>query len=166
VLGGLDGNSGFAAYAARWQTSSAHFPVLSSAYVGLLGLAEAPAGVAARITIALVLGALACALGLKPIAGADDLVGRASLLVAALVLLSPAQFPGYAVWFAPFLAFRPWTGFLILTATAPLYYMSFYLSAAGEPELFRRIVVWLIWAPVWAALVIDFVQHRTRTTTA
>jgi hypothetical protein len=162
VLGGLDGNSGFAAYAARWQTSSAHFPALSSAYAGLLGLADAPAGVAARITIALVLGGLACALGLKPIAGADDLVGRASLLVAALVLLSPAQFPWYAVWFAPFLAFRPWAGFLVLTATAPLYYMSFYLTAAGEPEIVKRTVVWLIWVPVWAALAIEAIRYRTR----
>jgi hypothetical protein len=108
------------------------------------------------------LGGLACALGRKPIAGADDLVGRASLLVAALVLLSPAQFPWYAVWFAPFLAFRPWAGFLMLTATAPLYYMSFYLTAAGEPEIFKRTVVWLIWVPVWAALALEAIRHRTQ----
>ncbi len=87
-------------------------------------------------------------------------MGRASLLVAALVLLSPAQFPWYAVWFAPFLAFRPWAGFLILTATAPFYYMSFHLTAAGEPELFRRYVVWLIWVPVWTALAVEVIQHR------
>jgi hypothetical protein len=66
------------------------------------------------------------------------------------------------VWFAPFLAFRPWTGFLVLTATAPLYYMSFYLTASGEPELFRHYVVWLIWVPVWAALAIEAIQHRAR----
>jgi len=78
----------------------------------------------------------------------------------------PAQFPWYAAWFAPFLAFRPWAGFLILTATAPLYYMSFYLSAAGEPELFRRYIVWLIWVPVWAALAIELARHRTRLSTA
>jgi hypothetical protein len=114
------------------------------------------------MTIALTLGGLACALGVKRIAGADNLIGRASLVVAALVLLSPAQFPWYAVWFAPFLAFRPWAGFLVLTATAPLYYMSFYLTAAGEPEIFQRYVVWLIWVPVWAALAIEAIRYRTR----
>jgi alpha-1,6-mannosyltransferase len=165
LLGGLDGNSGFAAYAARWQTSSAHFPALQSLYATLLvwlGLADASAGLMARMTIALTLGGLSCALGWKRMAGADDLIGRASLVVAALVLLSPAQFPWYAVWFAPFLAFRPWAGFLVLTATAPLYYMSFYLTAAGEPELFQRTVVWLIWLPVWAALAIEAIRYRTR----
>lgn len=165
---GLDANSGLSAYAADWHTGSALFPALESAAALLLeplGLA-ASAGTATRALIASALAGLALTLAVRPIAGTDDLLGRASLLVGALVLLSPAQFPWYAAWFAPFLAFRPWTGFLILTATAPLYYMSFYLSASGEPELFRRIVVWLIWVPVWAALVIDFVQHRTRTTTA
>jgi len=165
LLGGLDGDSGFAAYAARWQTSSAHFPALQSLYVLLLGwldVHDAPVGFLARMTIALTLGGLACALGVKRIAGADNLIGRASLVVAALVLLSPAQFPWYAVWFAPFLAFRPWAGFLVLTATAPLYYMSFYLTAAGEPEIFQRYVVWLIWVPVWAALAIEAIRYRTR----
>jgi hypothetical protein len=125
-----------------------------------LGLDAGSAGLAARLVVALLLGALAGGLCLKPITGTDDLIGRASLLVGALVLLSPAQFPWYAVWFAPFLAFRPWVGFLVLTATAPLYYMSFYLTAAGEPELFRRYVVWLIWVPVWTALAIEAFRHR------
>ena len=119
-----------------------------------------------RATIALALGGLALWLSFKPLGSADDLMGRASLLVAALVLLSPAQFPWYAVWFAPFLAFRPWAGFLVLTATAPLYYTSFYFAALGEPEAFKRYVVWMIWVPVWAALVFEAVRKRTRAQSA
>ncbi len=135
VLGGLAGNSGFTSYLTSWHTSSALFPLLESAsttLLGLLGASGAPAGLVARVAIAATLGGFACTVSLKPIAGADDLLGRASLVVAALVLLSPAQFPWYAVWLAPFLAFRPWSGFLVLSATAPLYYMSFYLTAAGD----------------------------------
>ncbi len=165
VQSGLGVNSGFAAYAARWQTSSALFPALQGAVALMLEalrLGDASAGLIARLAIALALGCLAGVLTVKPVADADDLIGRASLLVGALVLLSPAQFPWYAAWFAPFLAFRPWTGFLILTATAPFYYMSFYLTAAGEPELFRRYVVWLIWVPVWAALALEALHTRTR----
>jgi hypothetical protein len=51
---------------------------------------------------------------------------------------------------------------MILTATAPLYYMSFHLTASGEPELFRRYVVWLIWVPVWAALALEVLRTKDR----
>jgi hypothetical protein len=163
LAGGIDHGSGFAAYVAGWQTNSALFPALTGAcatVIGWLNLADVPAGLLARLAIAVALCVLAGALSLRPIANADDLIGRASLVVAALVLLSPAQFPWYAVWFAPFLAFRPWAGFIILTATAPLYYMSFYLTAAGEPALFKNAVVWMIWVPVWAALAIEAILRR------
>lgn len=163
LLGGLDADSGFAAYLAKWTTSSALFPVLERVMATLLNavnLADAPSGWVTRIPIALVLGGLALALSIKPLRDANDLMGRASILVAALVLLSPAQFPWYAVWFAPFLAFRPWFGFLLLTVTVPLYYMYFYFAAVGEPQVFKQYVVWIIWVPVWAALILEAVRKR------
>jgi hypothetical protein len=97
---------------------------------------------------------------LKPVENADDLLGRASLVIAALVLLSPAQFPWYAVWFAPFLAFRPWTGFLLLAATLPLYYLDFYFITQDRAEIFPNVVVWIIWIPVWAALAVEAVREN------
>jgi len=163
LLGGLDANSGFAAYLANWKTNSALFPALEGLTATLLNafnLTDVSAGGAARALIALALTGLAFALSVKPLKNTDDLMGRASLLVAALVLLSPAQFPWYVAWFAPFLAFRPWFGLLLLTATVPLYYMYFYFAAAGEPQVFRQYVVWIIWAPVWAALIFEAVRHR------
>jgi alpha-1,6-mannosyltransferase len=163
LLGGFDADSGFAAYLAKWKTNSALFPVLEGVTASLLNavnLADVPAGRVARALIALVLGGMALALSIKPLRDANDLMGRASILVAALVLLSPAQFPWYAVWFAPFLAFRPWFGFLLLTVTVPLYYMYFYFAAAGEPQMFKQYVVWIIWVPVWAALIFEAVRKR------
>jgi hypothetical protein len=163
LLGGLDASSGIAAYLAKWKTNSALFPVLEHVMATLLNavnLADVPAGWVTRVPIALVLGSLALALSIKPLRDADDLMGRASILVAALVLLSPAQFPWYAVWFAPFLAFRPWFGFLLLTVTVPLYYMYFYFAAVGEPQVFKQYVVWIIWVPVWTALVLEAVRKR------
>ena len=152
-LGGLDQASGFVVYLSEWQTNSALFPLL----VSTIGLALPPeaAGIAARCLIALLLAVLAMAVSLKPVESPDDLIGRASLVVAALILLSPAQFPWYAVWFAPFLPFRPWFGFLLLTATAPLYYLSFYFLSQNEIEIFDDLVVWIIWVPVWAALALE-----------
>lgn len=163
LLGGIDRSSGFVAYLSDWQTNSALFPTLESAIWAVLGWMKLPpeaAGSVARGMIALVLVALSLVLSLKPIKDADDLIGRASLVVAALVLLSPAQFPWYVVWFAPFLPFRPWFGFLLLTATVPLYYTSFYFLAQQRPEIFDGVIVWIIWIPVWAALALEAVQRR------
>jgi hypothetical protein len=163
LLHGFDASSGFAAYLGSWQTSSAHFPALESgvsAALELAGLVHIEPGAIARISIATLLGGLALAISLKPLEGRVDLVNRASIVVAALVLLSPAQYPWYYVWFAPFLAFRPWYGFLILAATVPLYYSFFHFSARGQPEVFEDTVVWIIWAPVWAALVFEAAHKR------
>jgi len=162
-VGGGDASSGFVAYATQWQTNSALFLALERAagvLLGAPGLPPASPGLVARLAIAIALGALAVMTSRRPIGGADDLVGRASLLVGALVLLSPTQFPWYAVWFAPFLAFRPWIGFLVLTVTAPLYYLFFYLAAHGETALVKELVVWIIWVPVWAALALEAAWTR------
>ena len=165
LIGGFDAESGLAAYLAKWKTNSALFPALESITATLLSglnLADVPAGKVARVLIAVTLTGLAFIVSFRPLSNADDLIGRASLLIAALVLLSPAQFPWYVVWFAPFLAFRPWFGFLLLTATAPLYYMYFYFAAAGEPQVFKQYIVWIIWVPVWATLIFEAVHHRRR----
>ena len=165
-LGGIDASSGFVAYASRWDTNSALFPVLERTTALVLPLFTVPAetaGTVVRCAIAASLGALAIAISVKPIGSADELLGRASIVVAALVLLSPAQFPWYVVWFAPFLPFRPWFGFLLLTATAPLYYLGFYFFAQQQPDIAGDVIVWLVWVPVWAALIYD-IARRTRAT--
>ncbi len=163
-LGGVDSSSGFVAYASSWQTNSALFPTLervASSTLAQTGLPTDLAGPVARGLLAVILAGLALAITVKPIEDPDDLIGRASLLVAALVVLSPAQFPWYVVWIAPFLPFRPWFGFLLLTASAPLYYLRFYFLAAHKPDVFDEIVVWIVWVPVWAALVFE-AMHRRR----
>jgi hypothetical protein len=159
-LGGLDQHSGFVAYLSSWQTNSALFPTLERAAATILP--PETAGLVVRGMIGICLMVLVVPVSLKPIETADDLMGRASLLVGALVLLSPAQFPWYAVWFAPFLAFRPWSGFLLLTVTIPLYYTSFYFLSRGLPEFVEDVVVWVIWIPVWAALAFEAARKLRR----
>lgn len=159
-LGGLDQHSGFVAYLSAWQTDSALFPALERA-IGTVLPPEA-AGLVARAVVAICLAILAIQVSVKPIETSDDLMGRASLVVGALVLLSPAQFPWYAVWFAPFLAFRPWSGFLLLTATIPLYYAGFYFLSRGLPDILEDVVVWIIWIPVWATLAFEAARRISR----
>lgn len=161
-LGGFGEHSGFVAYLSAWQTNSALFPTLEGALATFLS-SEA-AGLVARGLIAICLLFIAANVSLKPVATADDLMGRASLVAAALVLLSPAQFPWYAVWFAPFLAFRPWQGFLLLTATIPLYYAGFYFLGRDQLEIAGGVIVWIIWVPVWAALAVEALRARLHPT--
>jgi alpha-1,6-mannosyltransferase len=163
LLGGLDEHSGFVAYVSSWQTNSAHFPALERAIASALdfvGLPETHAGLLGRAVVAILLVCVVLAVNLKPLESSADLVNRACIIVAALVLLSPAQYPWYYVWFAPFLAFQPWLGFLVLTATIPLYYAFFHLSARQQAEMFEHVVVWIIWIPVWGTVVLDAVRRR------
>jgi hypothetical protein len=162
-FGGFDRQSGFATYLSSWQTGSALFPALERAVAMAFSwsaLSAETVGLLTRGLVALCLAVIGLLVSLKPVENADDLLGRASLVIAALVLLSPAQFPWYAVWFAPFLAFRPWTGFLLLAATLPLYYLDFYFITQDRAEIFPNVVVWIIWIPVWAALAVEAVREN------
>ncbi|MFA5950090.1 MAG: glycosyltransferase 87 family protein [Hyphomicrobium sp.] len=158
AINGVNETTGLAAYVDRWQTNSALFPTV----VGLLtplhdwiGFSSVDAGGMARALIAVVLAALGIGVARRQLEGADDLIRRASIIVAALVLLSPAQLPWYTVWMAPFLVFRPYGAFLVLTALIPLYYTRFYLVAHELAGAFEAYVVWVIWAPAWGTILWD-----------
>lgn len=153
-FGGLDQNSGFVAYAQHWKTNSALFPQVERAAAGLLAAAQSQqfAWALARAMVGIVLGAVALWQAWRPLEGTDDLMRRACFVTAALVLLSPAQFPWYMIWMLPFAVFRPCPGLLAVTATVPLYYVSFHYLARGELHVFTGGIVWLMWVPVWALL--------------
>jgi len=155
AMTGLNENVGLVAYVEHWKTNSALFPLLEQAMDTALQWADltniAP-GVAAKVIIGAILVSLAVALAWQPVPDLHGLIGRSCLIVAALLLLSPAQYPWYTTWLAPFLVFRPYRAFLLLTATIPLYYASFHFAAREIPEVFSTYVVWAIWAPVWAML--------------
>jgi hypothetical protein len=78
------------------------------------------------------------------------------VLVAALFLLSPTQFPWYFTWIAPPLVLAPSRALLLLTFTLPLYYLKFYLDARGQVQLFHHGIVWLEYIPVWLLLLWDW----------
>jgi alpha-1,6-mannosyltransferase len=161
LQGGLDDKSGFVAYAANWRTNSAHFPTLErilGAVGAIFGAPASWAGSGARMLLAL--GGVGIALwqARTPATDPADLVRRVALIAAALVLLSPAQYPWYAIWFLPFLPFLPLRCFMVLTVTLPVYYVFFHFNARGAPDIFRTWVVWIIWIPAWMALAMDGIQ--------
>lgn len=150
--------SGLTAYVEQWKTNSALFPALEPVVgraleqVGAHGLNIA---VATKGLLGLVLMGVVLLQSMRPLSGLEDLVARASHVIVALVLLSPAQYPWYAVWLAPLLPFRPYRAFLVLTATMPLYYLFFHLAARDSHDIFTGYVVWMIWLPVWIVLAWD-----------
>lgn len=161
LINGFNESTGLAAYVDRWQTNSAVFPTIVSVFSSLqdwIGLRSVDAGGLARALIAVILTAIAIALARPQLGGSDDLIERASLIVAALVLLSPAQLPWYTVWMAPFLVFHTHRAFLLLTALIPLYYLRFYFAAHESGEIFNSYAVWFIWGPVWAVALSDLLH--------
>lgn len=161
--------SGLVAYAENWKTNSALYPAAESAVGTILGafpIGPFEAGQLTRGLIALLLALVALAVARNTGRTLGDLVARAATIVAVLVLLSPAQYPWYALWFAPFVIFYPSPAFRIAMTTLPLYYTSFYFAAHDRHEIFTTYVVWLIWVPVWIAAAWECRQRYASVRTA
>ncbi len=158
VLGGLDESSGFVAYATQWKTNSA----LSAALGHLnhfilqpLGMSSETANRLLRLSLVLVLVGIIIWQTRPMLKGADDLITRASVILIALLLLSPAQFPWYLVWVMPLMTLRPVAAMLLASALLPIYYSSFYFYAEGNYFVFKDQIVWAIWLPIWLLLIYD-----------
>lgn len=168
LMGGLDATSGFVAFATRWTTNSALFPVLEHLTAMLLGMASretVPPGQIARGLVALVVLGVAFQAAVAPLAGARDLIGRAYLVVTVVLLASPAQFPWYLLWVLPLAVLHGRIGWQIGAALMPLYYTAFHFRARGDFSTHEAIVVWLIWVPIWLALAAETWGWRCRRAT-
>ncbi len=162
LLGGLDTQSGFVAYARYWQNNSAVFQsvqhVATWALAGLELPADAP-GLLVRAGFAAIVAGLAMSLAWKQRAMTPgDTVTRAGWTVVALFLLSPAQFPWYAAWVLVFAPVLPLFSLLALTIFLPLYYISFHLAANGRYDTWIDVLLWVQWLPVLVLLVLDLVR--------
>ena len=170
IAGGVDETSGFVAFATKWRSNSALFPMLESGAKTLLAgldLAATTPGVIMRAILAGCVGLIALWISKRDTADAQDLMTRAGIVTAALYLLSPAQFPWYAIWMLPFVCFQPRLSLLAVTTLVPIYYASFYFIARDTHDVFRTWVVWVIWVPIWVLLAAEaFGWHRSRANPA
>ena len=155
--------SGLVAYAQTWSTNSALVPILQSSAAALLaalGLSSDLAPIAARGILATTIATITVLAVSAAIASPQDMLVRAGLVVAAVVLLAPAQYPWYALWLVPLLCFAPRAPLLLMTATLPLYYATFHFAARETLESAQPILIAMIWGPVWAALTYAFLRER------
>lgn len=159
LAAGLDPQSGFTAYAGLWEMNDALYMLL---HWGTDFLAPGRGHLLARGLVMALLAAWTAWLVHRPATGPADLCGRALLVVAALFLLSPTQFPWYYLWMLPLLALRPRGSLLLLTALLPIYYLRFGFQAAGQVAVFDYGIVWIEFVPVWCLLAWEFWTARRR----
>ncbi len=162
-LGGCDWNSGFMAYGGQWEMNDALFMALTRGVAWLAKLVPAtfsvlpiPVDAAARIFTLLLLGAWIAWLSKNESAEPAEFWERSLLIVAALFLLSPTEFPWYYLWMLPFLVIKPRFSLLLLGALLPLYYLRFYYAARDNVGVFDYYIVWLEYIPVWCTLIYEW----------
>lgn len=163
IAGGLDHRSGFMAFAQDWQANSALLPALRDTVAAAsrwLGVAAGHDARIARLLLAFAAAAAAILVARAPIQDTSDLVTRAAWTTLAIFLLSPAQFPWYALWTMAFLPFAPRLSVVALAITLPLYYSSFYFAAIDAYDVFRDRVVWLVWLPIWILLAAEIWRSK------
>jgi alpha-1,6-mannosyltransferase len=152
LAAGFDESSGFVAFGMHWQRISASFSALlwlSAQLPQTLLKTE----LLARLAAAGLVAAIVLFSNRSAPAGADDISRKFMVAAAALLLLSPVQLPWYYLWLLPFLCIHPNPALLLISATFPVYYAFFELTAHNVGEAWLEALVWAMWLPVWAALL-------------
>ena len=164
ILTGLSETSGFVAFGGQWQASSAAYHVsewisyhITPYWVD--DYLEIP--FISRLILGLVLVAFIFLVCITRAKDMQEMIWRMFLITAAIYILSPSNTPWYFVWIAPFLCLFPSRGLLLAGALIPFHYAFFHFSIRDMPEVYQEGIVWLIWLPVWALLLVEFMKSKT-----
>ncbi len=158
-------SAGLLAYARQWEMNDALFKLLHWGVLAALGVFGPFSQAAPVVTRMVVLGLVALWIiwqVWQPWKDGNDFGERALMILAALFLLSPTQFPWYYIMLIPFLTLRPRWSLLLLTVLLPLYYLRSLFLARGQAAWFDYGLVWLEYLPVWLLLIKEgLAQRRT-----
>jgi hypothetical protein len=160
---GLDRTSGLTAYSSYWEMNDALFMLLMWGVKFLLTAFGPVPWDAQTVTRATVMGILivwTLWVVRRPDLDPDETSKRFLLVIAALFLLSPTQFPWYFVWMLPFLSMHPRRSLLVLTFLLPIYYLRFFFDARNMVTIHDNGLVWIEFLPVWSLLIWEW--YRTR----
>lgn len=163
LLTGLSEKSGFVAFGGQWQASSAAY--LVSEWLSYLitpywveDYLEIP--LVSRLLLAFVLLSSIALICFQKASDESGMIWRMFFITTAIYILSPSNTPWYYIWIAPFLCFFPSRGLFLAGVLIPLHYLFFHFSVRGDPQFYQEGIVWLIWLPVWALLLYDYVKPR------
>jgi len=162
-VAGLDENSGFIAYAERWENNDSLFKLIlwgSEFFLKSIDIHPGHGQRMARILVLIVTTIWVGYLAFRETRQPTELFEKCLLTAAAVFLLSPTQFPWYYTWMIPFLAVRPRPSLLFLTILLPLYYIRYYLQPRGQLEISIYIIVWIEFVPVWILLIREWYVNR------
>lgn len=159
----IDKTSGFIVYSSSWENNSFLFKILvwiSQQCLSIFGIHPGHGQFVARITVVSLVIAWIVYLLYQRLENNHDLFERGLLIVAAVFLLSPTQFPWYYTWLLPFLVVRVRPSLMLFTVLLPLYYLKYYLGARGSIEIFNRGIIALEHIPVWILLIWEWFKGR------
>ncbi|MEE9252665.1 MAG: hypothetical protein V3U74_04850 [Thermodesulfobacteriota bacterium] len=159
---GLGGDAGLAVYYEKWQNNAGAFKILLWAgefVLETMGIHPGHGQSVARVLVVVLIALWIGLLSLKPLVDMKQLFDRSVLIVGAMFLLSPTQFPWYYTWLVPLLAVSPRTSLLVLTMLLPLYYMRYFLEPRGWMFYFDNLVVWVEFIPIWILLLMESRLH-------
>lgn len=156
IAAAIEPQSGVAAYASRWLFNNPPGTMLHGTVMGsgiALGLSPDSAQALVRLVFAGASGLAALLIAFQVLLGRLSLPGALLGLSLAAFLIAPAQFPWYALWFAPFLALVPSLAVASFVATVPLYSLLPLFEAAGTEHFYHWGVAWvplLVFTGFWA----------------
>lgn len=158
LISGLNADSGFVAYGTSWENNSSAFTVFLFMFEVLFGYVGIHPGHAQKFTriFVLIVVSLAVVWLFFRKNRKDDIPFNLLAITGLLFLLSPTQFPWYYTWVLPFVVFKPYLSFLLPTLLLPLYYTGYYLSPEHELYVYRELVVWIEFVPVWLMILLEW----------
>lgn len=162
-LTGLDSGSGFRVYGTSWEMNDTVFMVIFWVVkwcISALSLDPLYTDSGARALVLCILLAWAFWISKTNDHAPAETTRRFLLVIAALYLLSPTQYPWYSLWMLPLLAILPRMSVLALTPLLPLYYLRYYLSPSGMTGIFDNGIVWLEFGPVWCFLIWEWYRKE------
>jgi len=157
----MNANSGFVAYGKGWQNNDGYFRAgiwLTERAFMVLGIEPWHSHAFMRVLTVMLLGVvLLWQLRSKP-KDAGERIGRGLVVVGAIFVLSPTQFPWYWLWCLPMLTIIPNAAMLLYVALLPMYY--------AQDQIVYPMSHWIQHAPVWGLLLIAAARgfaRRSRT---
>jgi hypothetical protein len=163
---GIDESSALLAFGKSWQNNDSIFKILvwgSQLILELLGIHPGHRQFIARILVLTLITGSILYVSSRRVKQPKELFEKSLLIIAAVFLVIPTEFPWYYTWMLPFLAVAPRPSLLLLTALLPLYYIRYYLEPRGMMSYFDYLIVWVEFVPVWILLILEWREERQTT---
>jgi hypothetical protein len=151
--------SAFFNYSTRWELNDSLFRIFTWISQGILQLVNGHHGygqIVARILIALITILGMIFVTRKRNDNHLSLYQCSLILILLIFMISPTQFPWYAIWLLPFLTIQPRISLLLLTPLLSIYYLRYYFQVYETTSIYDNYLVWIQYIPVWILIYLEW----------